>query len=147
MSILVVDASVALKWVVEEDGSEAAVALAAQPLAAPTLLLVECANVLWVKLRRGELTPSETVERWQALREAPVELVPAAGLLDHALDLAIQLAQTVYDCLYLALAIRLDGQLVTADRRLADATRRDPGLSGRVRLLGDEPPAQRRSKR
>jgi predicted nucleic acid-binding protein len=137
MSVLVVDASVALKWVVEEDGSEAAAALAAQPLAAPTLLLVECANVLWVKLRRGELTPSETVERWRALCEAPVELVPATGLLDHALDLAIQLAQTVYDCLYLALAIHLDSQLVTADRRLAEASRREPGLSGRVRLLVD----------
>jgi predicted nucleic acid-binding protein len=137
MSVLVVDASVALKWVVEEDGSEAAAALAAQSLAAPTLLLEECANALWVKLRRGELTPGETVERWRALREAPVELVPSSALLDHALDLAIQLAQTVYDCLYVALAIRLDAQLVTADRRLAEACRRAQGLSGRVRLLED----------
>jgi predicted nucleic acid-binding protein len=135
MSVLVVDASVALKWVVEEEGSDAAAALASQPLAAPTLLLEECANALWVKLRRGELTPSETVERWRALREAPVDLVPPEGLLDRALDLAIQLEQTVYDCLYLALAIRLDAPLVTADRRLAAASRRDPDLSGRVRLL------------
>ena len=44
---VVVDASVALKWVIEEDGSEAAQALVVRhPLAAPDLLMIECANVL-----------------------------------------------------------------------------------------------------
>jgi predicted nucleic acid-binding protein len=135
MSVLVVDASVALKWVVEEDGSEAAAALGAYALTAPTLLLEECANALWVKQRRAELTPAEAMERMRALREAPVDLVPSTGLLDQALALAIELAQTVYDCLYLSLAIRLDARLVTADRRLAAASRRHPDLSGRVRML------------
>jgi predicted nucleic acid-binding protein len=46
----VVDASVALKWVIDEDGSEAAGALLLEePLAAPDLLMVECANVLWTR--------------------------------------------------------------------------------------------------
>jgi predicted nucleic acid-binding protein len=138
MSLLVVDASVALKWVVEEDGSEAAAALGAHALTAPTLLLEECANALWVKQRRAELTPVEAMERMRALREAPVELVPSAGLLDQALALAIEHAQTVYDCLYLALAIRLDARLVTADRRLAAATRRHADLIGRVQMLVEQ---------
>ena len=137
MSILVVDASVALKWVVEEEGSEAAAALGAHSLAAPALLLEECANVLWVKRRRAELTSDEARARLRLLREAPVELVPSAGLLDQALELAIHLDQTVYDCIYLALAVHLDGQLVTADRRLAEACRRDPRLLDRVRMLVD----------
>jgi predicted nucleic acid-binding protein len=54
---VIVDASVALKWVLEEDGSDHASALLAeQPLAAPDLLVVECANVLWAKARRRVLT-------------------------------------------------------------------------------------------
>src|ERR1700738_2692376 len=53
---VVVDASVALKWVIEEDGSQAAgVLLLEQPLAAPDLLIVECANVLSAKAWRGVL--------------------------------------------------------------------------------------------
>ena len=55
---VVVDASVALKWVIQEDGSEAAEALLRQePLLAPDLLIVECANVLWVKTRRRGSAP------------------------------------------------------------------------------------------
>jgi predicted nucleic acid-binding protein len=134
---LVVDASVALKWVVDEAGSAAAAALRASSLAAPELLLEECANVLWVKQRRGELTADEARERLRLLFEAPVQLVPSAGVLNRALELAIHLDQTVYDCIYLALALHLDGQLVTADRRLAEASRRDPGLADRVQLLED----------
>lgn len=61
MRTIVVDASVAIKWVVEEEGSDAAAALADQDLTAPSLLMVECANVLWVKARRGELTSSEAL--------------------------------------------------------------------------------------
>ena len=54
---VIVDASVALKWVLQEEGSEAAeLLLLEEPLAAPDLLIVECANVLWRKARRGALT-------------------------------------------------------------------------------------------
>src|SRR6266404_5666664 len=50
----VIDASVALKWVIEEDGSEAATALlVGDVLAAPDFVVIECANVLWAKTRRG----------------------------------------------------------------------------------------------
>ncbi len=51
---VIVDASIALKWVIEEDGSDAAGALLLeQLLAAPVLLTIECANGLWAKARRG----------------------------------------------------------------------------------------------
>ena len=53
---VVIDASVALKWVIEEDGSEAARGLLlSEVLAAPDLMIVECANVLWAKERRGSI--------------------------------------------------------------------------------------------
>ena len=70
---VVVDASVALKWVIEEDGSEAAGALLLEePLAAPDLLMVECANVLWAKARRRVLTRDLACAALAALQAAPV---------------------------------------------------------------------------
>ena len=49
MSGLVIDASVAIKWVIEEAGTKEALALRRQALAAPDLLVAECANILWKK--------------------------------------------------------------------------------------------------
>jgi predicted nucleic acid-binding protein len=137
MSTIIVDASVAIKWVVEEEGSDAAAALASQDLTAPSLLMVECANALWVKVRRGELTPSEALDRIQVLLAAPVEISPDADLAEHAARLALQLNHPVYDCIYLALALQLDGKLVTADRPFAEAVRRHQDVSGYVVLLGE----------
>ena len=118
MSGLVVDASVAIKWVVEEPGSEAAAALlGGTSLLAPDLLLVECANALWKKVRRGELTAGEAGLAIRLLRQADIELVPTRPLVERALLLALQLDQTAYDCLYLALAMESGRGFVTADSR------------------------------
>lgn len=126
MTALVVDASVALKWVVEEEGSREAAALAHGELAAPSLFLAESANALWAKFRRRELTSNEVIERVEALHVAPVELVPLETLLGDAVRLALELDHPVYDCLYLALAIQRGGAVVTADRRLVETVRRHP---------------------
>ena len=57
MNELVIDASIAIKWVVEEEGTTAALALRQQAkLIAPELLVAECANILWKKVLRGELS-------------------------------------------------------------------------------------------
>ena len=55
MSDLVIDASIAIKWVIEEDRTKEALALRRQALAAPDLLVAECANILRKKVRRKEL--------------------------------------------------------------------------------------------
>jgi predicted nucleic acid-binding protein len=66
---VVVDASIALKWVIEEDGSEEAGALLLEEtLAAPDLLMIECANVLWAKARRGALTRDLAAPLWRRSR-------------------------------------------------------------------------------
>jgi len=135
MTPLVVDASVALKWVVQEEDSHVAALLASRELAAPTLLLVECANVLWVKSRRGELTQEEAARRVTVLGGAPVEWVPSEVLLDDAVKLALRIAHPVYDCVYLALATRREQVLVTADRPFAEAVRRHADLASRICLL------------
>ena len=133
----VVDASVALKWVIDEEGSEAASLLAGESLSSPSLLLAECANALWAKARRREITVDEMLERLSLLRSAPVLLVPLEDLVEDATRLAATLDHPVYDCLYLALAVREGSRLITADQQLARVVRKDRDLSGHLQLLGD----------
>jgi predicted nucleic acid-binding protein len=137
MSLLVVDASVAVKWVVEEEDSEAAVALFDRELVAPALMLPECANALWVKARRGELTAAEVIERIQLLSAAPVELVPMGPLVEDAAKFALELDHPVYDCCYLALASQRNTVVVTADRRFTDVVRNHQTYAGLIRRLSE----------
>ena len=62
MRTLVVDASVAVKWVIPEAGAADALSLRRQAkLISPDLLLAECANILWKKVRRNELSKDEAL--------------------------------------------------------------------------------------
>jgi predicted nucleic acid-binding protein len=116
----VIDASVAIKWIVDETGSAAALSLLHGPqLLAPDLLMPECANILWKKVARAELKPDEGALAAELLQRADVELVPTRGLVAEALGLAVALNHPAYDCTYLALAIARDCPFVTADLRLA----------------------------
>lgn len=110
---MIVDASVAVKWFYEEDGTDIARALAASNLAAPDLIYAEVANALWAKRRRGEL--GDDIEPLSSLDNLVTEAVPILTLTVGAFALALQLGHPVYDCFYLALALREDRPLVTAD--------------------------------
>jgi predicted nucleic acid-binding protein len=79
MSGYVVDASVAVKWLVTENFSEQAVRLLDEELTliAPELLFAEAANALWVMCRRGIITKADFAEAVGVLRAAPVS-VPVA---------------------------------------------------------------------
>jgi predicted nucleic acid-binding protein len=116
----VVDASVALKWVVHEEGSEAADRLLDEPedLLAPDFLLIEAANVLWKRTVRSEMTPAEADQAFGLLRDGVMVFLPTTPLLESARRLARRLRHPVYDCLYIALAERERAPLVTADSRL-----------------------------
>jgi predicted nucleic acid-binding protein len=131
----VVDASVAVKWVVEEPDSGLARTLSGTALEAPDLLFTECANILWKKVRAGDLSGPEADSRLRLLRNAPVRIVPGGEFLPDALRLAVLLNHPVYDCLYLALARRRRLPLVTADQRLASALARKRVSNLRVLLL------------
>jgi predicted nucleic acid-binding protein len=118
VSRLVVDASVAVKWVLREEHEAAARrVLSSGRLWAPHLLWVEVGNTLWKRYRRREASVEEV--RWMLadVRSLPVTTFAHRPLLPAALDLAISLEQTVYDCLYLALAEARNSIVVTADRR------------------------------
>ena len=118
MTTLVIDASIAIKWVVEEVGTPQALALRQKArLIAPELLVAECANILWKKVLRDELAEEEALLAARLLQAADIELLPTRSLLEAATRMAIALDHPAYDCLYLALAVESDCQFVTADER------------------------------
>jgi len=126
----VIDASVAIKWMVEEEGTPEALALLRHAkLRAPDFLLAECANVLWKKVRRHEFTSGEALVAARLLESSEIELVSARPLLREAMRIAIELKHPAYDCLYLALALAHDATLVTADYRFLRVVRRAPSAS------------------
>jgi predicted nucleic acid-binding protein len=124
--IAVVDASVAVKWVVPEPLSDRADRLldGAHDLIAPDLLPIEAASALWKKVIRDELTLAQAREALLLLLDSGVGWHSSAPLLPVALDLAAALRHPVYDCLYAALAQRERAVLVTADASLRSALRR-----------------------
>jgi predicted nucleic acid-binding protein len=118
MKRLVIDASVAVKWVVEEEGTAEALALLrASKLVAPELLVTECANILWKKAQRNELTNQEAFLAARLLERAEIELLPTRSLLESATRIAVELDHPAYDCLYLALAVANEWLFATADNR------------------------------
>jgi len=117
---LVIDTSVVVKWFVEEDGFESARSLitSGQKRIAPEFVIAEMANVLQRKVRTGELGDLQAIT---ALRSVPYffeKLIPSTDLVEAAFTLSRVLDHSVYDCMFLALA--LNGQsarLVTGDTK------------------------------
>jgi predicted nucleic acid-binding protein len=118
--ILVADASVALKWFVEEDGSAAAAELIddANIVLAPDLIIAEVCNAAWKSVRRGNMRAEQFARAAVILPTMFDELVPLSSLCEAACAIASKLDHPVYDTFYLALADLRQTLLVTADRRL-----------------------------
>lgn len=133
---VVVDASVAIKWVVEEDGSAIARGLIADEiLVAPDFLIAECANVLRIKARRREMAQGDAEIALSAIQSAPVRLLPAIACTAQAQALAFETDQTVYDCLYLAAALAERAVLVTADLAFVEGVNRHGAYRSSIRPL------------
>lgn len=138
MKRLVVDASVVAKWFVREVYSQQALALLRKEhaFAAPDLILPELGNVLWKHHRLQEMSHDEATRILDEFLALPIDIHPSGPLLHSAWRLAVDHDRTVYDCLYLALAIHQNCPLVTADRRLARALAKGP-LAGHIRWIGE----------
>jgi predicted nucleic acid-binding protein len=118
VNTLVLDASIVIKWVVEENGTPEALVLRQKAkLIAPDLLVAECANIFWKKVQRGELLKPEALFAARLLQGAEIELLPTRSLFENATRMAIEIDHPAYDCLYLVLAVEQKCQFVTADER------------------------------
>lgn len=121
---VVVDASLAIKWLVDEDYSDEARAIARSwemrgvGPAAPHLMPVEVTNALHRRVVEQELSVDEAVDLLEFLLSSGLELHEPPGLHRRALELASLLQQgAAYDSQYLALAETLNCDLWTADER------------------------------
>ena len=138
---VVVDASLAVKWLVEEDDSDKAHAIlqswVAQDITriAPYLMPFEVANVLHRRVLRGDLNVGDSTRIIARLLDSRLELHHPAGLHVRALQLASELNQSAaYDAHYLALAESVGCELWTADERFYRAV--SPGIDS-VRWIGE----------
>jgi predicted nucleic acid-binding protein len=124
----VVDSSVVAKWFLPEEHSDEARGLltSAVELIAPDLMPIEVASVAWKRVQRGELTAEEATALVHDLATLPVRVDPSDNLIESALELALATKRTVYDCLYLALAVAYDCEFVTADERLVNSLAATP---------------------
>lgn len=125
MTEFVVDASVAAKWFLPEEHTDAAVEFLDDSfvLTAPDLLFAEVGNLLWKRVRCEHLTSADARLILKTLLAAPLEIEPAAKHLDLAFDIAVPLDCSVYDCLYLSVAVAHQSRLVTADKKLYETVK------------------------
>jgi predicted nucleic acid-binding protein len=135
--MIVVDASVAVKWLISESDEDAAEDLlrSEQEVAGPLLLRVEVTAAVARKARYREIPEAEAeaaIELWTEILRGDIALFTEDDDLRRALKLSLELSHPLQDCIYLALAERLDAPLITADKKFASKAR---GRYSRVRML------------
>ncbi len=121
----VLDASIGVKWVMNEVDSAQARRVRdhfrnqRHELIAPDSFPLEAAHALTKVARRGIVT--DATQLWVDLMMDSPGLFPSVPLMIRALSIAAQARIGVYDCLYVALAERENCELVTADARLVNS--------------------------
>jgi predicted nucleic acid-binding protein len=122
---LVIDASVAVKWVLIEPGSPRALALRNEGgLIAPSLIAAEVGNALWKAVRRDGFARQDALDAIRTIMLAFDALIPLEELHERALELSLELDHPIYDCFYLALAERERAPLVCVDSSLKAKARK-----------------------
>lgn len=135
---LVIDASVAIKWFVQEDLHVEALSIFDRDelLFAPDLLVAEVTNTAWKKVRRGQISTVMAGQIAATICSGKPLLYSSRSLSGRALQIALSLGHPVYDCYYLACAELIGGSLITDDRQLFRAAS-SGGMTVGVRLLAD----------
>jgi len=123
MSAIVLDASVLIKLYINEVGSRRAINAVknAESLLAPDLLWSETGNILWKYVRRGELNADDAQGMLADMLQMPIDIIRSEVLLPEAFKIAAQTERTVYDAMYVALAMQSNTVMLTADERLVNA--------------------------
>jgi predicted nucleic acid-binding protein len=130
---VVVDASVAALWVLDQEGTTRAHAMRSEgELIAPSLVASEIGSALWKATRRRDITRTDALAAIEAALLPFEMLVPDEELRARALAIAVDLDHPIYDCFYLALAERERAPLITADKRLVAAAKKAKGIEVRA---------------
>ena len=139
MSVL--DASVVLKWFVDEEDSDAALSLrqdfrqGESEIVVPDLLLYEVANALRFN---PSFEAQEVNEAVKTLLDMEIDIVtPSSALLEKLIDLSVEHEITCYDATYFALAQEISFPLITADEKLYNKLPQGNKESNEVKLLAE----------
>ena len=130
---LVVDASVATKWVLPEDGSDRAIALRqpGEQFMAPNLIAAEIGNAVWKRVMWQDFPVADGLTALDVALAHFTQLTATEELAVRALEIAVELKHPIYDCFYLALAERERCAMVTADKRLLASVKKFKGVEVR----------------
>lgn len=85
--------------------------------------MIEVANVLSIKVSRGQLAREQAVMALDTIGTAIGRLVPDEQIVIDAFEISTQLAHPVYDCTYLACAAQTDAEFITADIKFLNKVR------------------------
>jgi len=130
LSLLVLDASVAIHWAIPSvpgPFTDPALRLLGQyvgrkvEFAVPDVFWAEVGNVLCKGVRQKRWRRVDAEEAVANLAAYNFDTVPSLLLLAEAVPIALNLGIALYDCLYLSLALQAKADLITADERLANA--------------------------
>ena len=132
--IYIIDASVAGKWFLppaEETLVAEAIAWRTRfergeiEFAAPDLFWTELTNISWMAVRRKRWTPGAAEAALMDMRGYEFRIVPCKSLMKRAFEIAVRYDRSVYDSMYVALAVQTRTELITADEKLVNALARD----------------------
>jgi predicted nucleic acid-binding protein len=128
--MIVVDASVAVKWLIAEPNDKHALAILGgfEPLVAPDLILLEVASAISRRTRDQRLAEHVATElygKWKRiLDEDELSIRSLADVIDRAFRISTSIAHPVADCVYIACAEAFGASLLTADVALFDRGRK-----------------------
>ena len=139
MTPLVVDASVVIKWALPEVLGEAALRLLAESesFIAPDFLFAETANAIRKTVRRGEISAEAGLLLIAEIDTVEIEPVSCRNLASQAYEIAVTHGRSVYDSMYVALAMQRNTRLITADDRLFNALANVPKIAPHIQSLRD----------
>ena len=136
MTLIVVDASIAVKWLIDEGDQERAIAIGKLgDLIAPDIISLEVANALWAKVRAKKISRSHADDLFATLMHWPMTFASSVRLAERARSLSFELDAAIYDCLYWALALEQSAALATADLAFIAKLRRKRVPASRIILL------------
>jgi predicted nucleic acid-binding protein len=111
----VIDANVAIKWVLPEIHSDTALSILDNDddqLLVPDFFFSEITNILWKRIQRDELSLTDAKESLKSIQQVDFEIFSSYDLVAQALEISVEVKQAIYDCIYLALAIDNEAEIL-----------------------------------